>query len=121
MAAVRADNRPALIDLGPVMSTETLLMDAPYGILTVFHHLTADLWWMYTSEHSDADAVDAMFEQMPQTVCYRDSTQCRFAPEFKDCAVHVRVHEFISYRKGLPLARITPAFFFSTKVMGQLR
>lgn len=119
LTAVRADSEPSLLDLGPMTGLQELYADVPYGVLVVVHHTQADEYMMRTSEHTDLDATAAMMRLMPETAGYVSTAQCPRVPvDFKNEAHTVWLHTFISFRRGVALARIAPAFFFSTKIVG---
>lgn len=105
-------------DLGPTTAADTPYYDAPYGLVTRFQHEHADEFWMYTSEHTDLMALDAMWQTMPDSIEHTESLSCRHAPEFKDLASTVTVHCFIARKEGDPIAGKETKVILSAQILG---
>lgn len=118
MTAVRTDESLATMDLGAAEETTKPFDDIPYGLVMRFKHEAADVYWMYSTEHTDLGAVEEMWTCMPGPLTYQYSEQCPRVPaDFRGSARIVIVHFFIAHRKGVRLAEISPAFFFATKIV----
>lgn len=116
----QADDPSALI-MGPLVSTDTPYRDEPYGLLTRFHYAHGCVCWLYTSEHTDLDALVDAWHHVPEGADLGWQRRCPAAPEFKHVANSVIVHQLVSTDEGVPVARITPAKLFATKIMVELR
>jgi hypothetical protein len=114
-----ADDPSAL--LGRLIKTTIPFNNVPYGLVQRFARKGGDEIWIYTSEHTDAGAVNDMWQHMPENVRLIGSASCPHARDFEDEATSVTVHEFISKRGETPIDRITPEKFFAAQVLGRLR
>ncbi len=95
---------------------ETLCDDAPYARLMLIHHEHGDIYWVYTSERTDRDAIEAIWPLIPTTIRYDSSEPCRFGfgRDVKLCVVH-----YLIAKKGeLIESRLTAEKFFATQRVG---
>ncbi len=108
-------------ELGAQIRAETPYDDPPYGLVTHFIYERGDVWWLYTSEHTDASTVDDLWLLLPHDAYFSGSESCAFAPEFKHVANSTRVHYMISHREGEPIARIQTKELFAAQILGRLQ
>lgn len=108
-------------ELGRLIETQTPFSDVPYGLVTKFLHEDGEETWLYTSEHTDADAVAGMWQYVPDHARLISSIPCPRAYEFRTVASSVTVHQLISKREENPVDRITPEKFFTAQILGRLR
>lgn len=103
--------------LGTPLGADTPFRDVPYGLLTRFSYTDGDLYFCYTSEHTDRDAVDEMWSFMPGSLSLIASEAARHAPEFKGAANSVMLHRLFSRREMISIAPISAEEFFATQVV----
>lgn len=120
MSMDRADD-PSALSMGTLISTDIPYRDEPYGLLTRFQYERGCVCWLYTSEHTDLDALVDAFGHVPVGAGLGWQRRCPAVPEFKHVANSVIVHQLFSAEGEEPVARISPEKLFATEIMVELR
>lgn len=106
---------PMPMDLGETSgASDCIYDDAPYALVRVWHHSRGDSYWVYTSEHTDADALADVWAVLPRGLESRGSEAVVRAPaEFEATATRVTV-TYLATRKGIAVG-ITKEEFFTAQ------
>lgn len=101
--------------MGTELGSDVIHTDIPFGLVQRFRYERGCVFWVYTTEHTDAEALEAVWAALPLGLSHYWQKDLRSVPpDFAGEAESCRVSSFATQRRSLLLG-INKTQFFATQ------